>query len=245
VASRRGRRPRRLGGVAAPDVAVRRWSRAERLEQIETLEREGLSAREIGERLDLSPKTVRAYRADPERRRELERRERYRGRCRRCGRPTSGAGGKAAAPPLCAACTRELARVWTDERIVAAIRDWQQRGGEPPTVSDWSPAQAPAEHRGSQRYQAEPERWPSAALLRRRFGSFGAALEAAGFARRAPGARRQWSEAQIVAAIRDWQQRTGEPPRPSEWRHAGERHPAASTVYRVLGSWRRALEAAG
>ena len=75
-----------------------------------------------------------------------------------------------------------------------------------------------------------------------------AAIEAAGLrAARKPqkGRASRWNLNAIADAMRVHSRRTGQPPRRTDWEHAGEDHPAASTVYRVAGSWRRALEAAG
>jgi Homing endonuclease associated repeat len=226
-------------------VTVRRLSRDERVEQIERLEAQGLAPREIAQRLGLAVSTIRAYRADPEGERLRRRREDYRGSCRGCGARTSGGRGRASAPDWCARCSRERLRVWSEEQIVAAIGAWSELTGAPPTVGDWSPAHAPAGHLGSARYLEDPGRWPSAALVRQRFGSFRAAVAAAGFRPMALGPRPRWTRERIAAAVAEWQQRSGRPPTTGDWRHAGERHPSASTVYRVLGSWRRALEATG
>ena len=56
---------------------------------------------EIADRLGLARSTVNKYRRDPEGERERARRERYRGRCRGCGRPTRGSDGPGRAPEWC------------------------------------------------------------------------------------------------------------------------------------------------
>jgi hypothetical protein len=55
--------------------------------------------------------------------------------------------------------------VWTDERIVAALEDWADANGDAPTQKKWEPARSV----------------PSASTIRRHFGSWGDALDAAGF----------------------------------------------------------------
>lgn len=220
--------------------------RAERAREIARLrDAEELPFREIARRLGLAVSTVQIYYADPDGARQRRRREAYRGTCRSCGRRTSGAQGRRKAPAYCADCSRRRRRRWTEQEIVAAVRDWYALAGTPPTVADWSPAHAPAGHGGAMRYRAQPGRWPSAALVARRFGSFPAAVRRAGLEPLPPGPRTRWTEERIVAAIKAWVNRTGAPPTRMEWSRAGRDHPAASTVYRVMGPWRRALAKAG
>jgi hypothetical protein len=131
--------------------------------------------------------------------------------------------------------------------MLEAIRDWAELTGSPPTLADWSPAHAGAGHEGAVRYRSERGRWPSASTVALRFGSFRAALERAGrrVAAPAPGSRWVWTRERIVEAVRRWERESGRPPRRSDWQHAADWHPAASTVYRPMGSWRVALRAAG
>jgi Homing endonuclease associated repeat len=241
-------RARRPAGERVDHAAVARHSRSERVAQIEQLGRRGLTTREIAEELGLARSTVNIYRADPDGERQRQRRERYQGTCAGCGRPTSGSGGPERAPKRCRACAGDRRRSWSEQRVLEAIRDWADLTGSPPTLADWSPAHAPPEHEGAARYRSAPGRWPSASTVAARFGSLGAAIEAAalGRARGQPDGRPpRWSLNAIAEAMRDHASRTGQPPRRSDWQHASEDHPAASTVYRVAGSWRQALEAAG
>ena len=129
-----------------------------------------------------------------------------------------------------------------------SIRDWAELTGSPPTLADWSPAHARAGHEGAARYRSGRGRWPSASTVAARFGSLRAAVEAAGLRparERASGRPSRWNLQAIAEAMRAHAGRTGHTPRRSDWEHADEDHPAVSTVYRVAGSWRRALEAAG
>lgn len=61
---------------------------------------------------------------------------------------------------------------WTEEAIANAIRRWHAEHGRPPLLEDW--------RRGGRDH-------PSATTVQRRFGSWNAAIEAAGFASRPPG----------------------------------------------------------
>jgi hypothetical protein len=240
---------RGAGGPAgrAASAPVKRHSRAERATQIERLERRGLGTREIAAELGLARSTVNIYRRDPDGSRHRQRLERYRGRCRNCGTATSGSDGPGRAAEWCPRCAGKRRRSWTEERILAAIRAWAAETGSPPRVRDWSPAHAVDGNGGVRRYRSEPGRWPSASIVAVRFGSFRAALERAGLPvpAAAPESRRVWTRERISEAVRRWQRETGRSPRRSDWQHAADWHPAASTVYRVAGSWQRALEAAG
>jgi hypothetical protein len=173
------RRPR--GERVAAEV-LDRPGRRERADEIEELAARGFRSDEIAEKLGLARSTVNKYRRDPDGERERARRERYRGRCRGCGRPTRGSDGPGRAPECCRECARLRRRRWSDERLLEAIGDWTRLTGAPPTLYDWSPAHAPAGHRGAARYLAERGRWPNASSVARRFGSLRGAVERAGVA---------------------------------------------------------------
>lgn len=222
-----------------------RVSRAERAHEIAQLrEAKGLSFPEIAARVGLGSQTVRDYYRDPEGKAQRARRERYRGQCRSCGGPTSGYRGPALAPRYCRHCVHEQRRSWTADGVVAAIRDWHKLTRAPPTVADWSSASGRAVARPRAR-GGEPQRWPSESTVRRRFGSFRAAIIASGFEVPTGGAATRWPPERIVSALRAHRERSGAIPRPTDWVRSGDDHPAQSTVYRVLGSWQRALALAG
>jgi hypothetical protein len=159
-----------------------RPGRGERADEIEELAARGFRSDEIAEKLGLARSMVNKYRRDPDGDLERARRERYRGRCRGCGRRTRGSDGPGRAPEWCPACAPLQRRRWSDERLLEAIRDWTRLTGAPPTLYDWSPAHAPAGHSGAARYLAERGRWPNASSVARRFGSLRAAVGAAGVA---------------------------------------------------------------
>ena len=159
-----------------------RPGRRERADEIEELAARGVRSDEIAEKLGLARSTVNKYRRDPDGELERARRESYRGRCRGCGRPTRGSDGPGRGPEWCPECAPVRRRRWSDAQTLEAIRDWTRLTGGPPTVYDWSPAHAPASHRGAARYLAEGGRWPNATSLARRFGSLRAAIDKAGVA---------------------------------------------------------------
>jgi hypothetical protein len=173
------RRPR---GQPVTATVLERPSRRQQAERIEALAGRGLGSEEIADRLGLARSTVNKYRRDPDGERERARREQDRGRCRGCGRPTRGSDGPGRAPEWCPDCAPARRRRWSDAQMLGAIRAWTRLSGAPPTLSDWSPAHAPAGHPGAARYLAERGRWPSASSVARRFGSLRAAVEAAGVA---------------------------------------------------------------
>ncbi|HWK29095.1 MAG TPA: helix-turn-helix domain-containing protein [Solirubrobacter sp.] len=78
--------------------------------------------------------------------------------CPRCGLPVTSPSADA-----CRECTRHepsIARSWTCEDALEAIRDWTDEHGRPPTYRDWTPSRdAPG------RWEAESPRWPSAAAV--------------------------------------------------------------------------------
>lgn len=76
---------------------------------------------------------------------------------------------------------------WTREAIVDAIHRWAAGRGEPPAYQEWSPAMARRRGREDVAEAFYEGEWPPAAVVARRFGSWAEAIEASGFAARAPG----------------------------------------------------------
>lgn len=58
-----------------------------------------------------------------------------------------------------------------------------------------------------------------------------------------------WDRASIIEAIQGWTRRYGRPPTMAQWRQAydlpHDRRPAATTVWRVFGTWNAGIAAAG
>lgn len=117
---------------------------------------------------------------------------------------------------------------WSRERILDAMRAFHGEHGCPPRASDWKRA-LPA--------------YPDPGTVSRHFGSWANALQAAGFQAR----RIEWTDEQLLDAIRSWTREHGAPPKTTSWakRDRAGRWPTAATVQLRFGRWETALLAAG
>jgi hypothetical protein len=94
----------------------------------------------------------------------------------------------------------------SDDDVLDAIRRWTERYGEPPARTDWSPARA---RQAGQEWRAERYHagdWPSVSTVIRRFGTFTAAVRAAGLPPRPQGrhlASRRSLDDEFVGSLRD------------------------------------------
>ncbi len=168
--------------ATAPANPVPRVTRAERADQVLSLHAEGLNPREIAERIGLAPSSVRSILSDPDGSRQQERRRSYQGACVDCGAATDGSNGLASAPVRCHPCYSKTRTRWTRERLVEAIQDFAARYGRPPSAPDWNPSHT---RRMGQTERAErfyvDGCWPHLATVQSVFGSWSAAIRAAGF----------------------------------------------------------------
>ena len=168
------------------------------------LRAQGLSYKAIARELGLPPTTVFSW-LNPvyaERARMMSRAAKARrtGTCVDCGAPTryAGHGGAVAVAARCPACssrrTGEARRVWTPAAIADAIRWWAAEFGAPPAAPDWDGWNSryrlhdPKRADRYERLHAEG-RIPSAAHVADVFGSWNAAIAAAGFTPRPRGGR--------------------------------------------------------
>ena len=147
--------------------------------------------------------------------------------------------------------------------ILAAVRRWADRYGEPPTDLDWNPGRA---RRLGQQWRVErfeDDAWPSADMVRRRFASFNSAVEEAGFKPRSTPRRPRASlsdSSAVLEAVIQWTRLYGDVPTMADWDptrahrlgqdwriarfHQGD-WPSASIVRRRFGSFAAAISASG
>jgi hypothetical protein len=190
----------------------------ERVEAARRLAAAGEPTVVIADHLDVHPATVRNYLCARS--------------CRDCGTAVvSGA-------ELCLRCAleRRRERAWTPAEIVEALRARTAETGRPPTTSEWDSGE-----RAAPKWRRERDRWPTAQLVRSRFGSWDAALRAAGYRARSRG----HTPDVLIAALRQEAGRLGRPPAQREWATASPHRPNASSVVHAFGSWTAGLRAAG
>lgn len=100
------------------------------------------------------------------------------------------------------------AGTWSRVRIIEAMRAWRREEGRAPRSYDWAPDTGRAMgmlRPEPARFETEHPRWPSTSCVRDHFGSFSAALRAAGFPARIP--PRELSRPERVAAARRLRER--------------------------------------
>jgi hypothetical protein len=124
---------------------------------------------------------------------------------------------------------------WDKTTICYAIELWHRRTSRTPALIEWR--NAGADH-------------PSTFTVLRVFGSWNAAIKAAGFRPRNRGSHKssraaQWDQASIIQALINWHDHNGRSPKQAEWRSRDPYRPSASTVVRVFGRWNAGIEAAG
>jgi AcrR family transcriptional regulator len=140
---------------------------------------EGLSIRQIADRLGRSPATVKAYFYDPTGDKARAVKARYVGVCRGCGAYTQPRNGKGDAYAYCKAChPGAIERRWTRERVLDAMRSWRALYGQLPSSYDWS--RTHARRRNAQALERLRQGdWPSATVVSKLYGSWAAARDAA------------------------------------------------------------------
>jgi hypothetical protein len=157
---------------------------------IAELRRNGASLRSIGDRYGVSRERIRQIVHDHypsvtqqvSEGREQARRERV--ICPDCG------GVKAPTAKKCRACKIANDTRWTRERIISAMQEYHRLHGTTPSCTAWNPSLA--------RWRNSPELadkfysdgcWPSVQTVQIRFGSWNAAVDAAGLTRNRAGRR--------------------------------------------------------
>lgn len=149
--------------------------RVERAAQAAELRAQGLLYREIAARLGVSVSYAQDLVNDPDGSKVRARKDSYRGRCADCGRPTDGSWGRGPqASKRCVRCAGARQRIWTRDRIIDALRDFADERGRAPTAGELG-----AGSNCTDRVAWLP-RWQT---VRKVFGSYPAACEAAGLPR--------------------------------------------------------------
>lgn len=161
----------------------------ERLELAHELIGDGKNVREAAEILGVARSTLATWLDDPDGVKTRARKTRYAQPCMDCGVPTSGSEGWRD-EPRCLACARAHRddKIWTQDAIVLAIQEWIAEYGDPPSVNDWGPYRARhalGDEERAARFEQADGAWPSVTTVYATFGSFNAALVAAGLNPRA------------------------------------------------------------
>jgi hypothetical protein len=106
------------------------------------------------------------------------------------------------------------------EAIIARIRDWACVHGEPPTIRDWDPSRARRTGQAWRAERFETGEWPSVGMVKRQFGTFNAAVQAAGLAPRHRPRRLKrhlTGPEQVIAAIIEGTKRYAELLAQADW----------------------------
>lgn len=127
---------------------------------------------------------------------------------------------------------------WSREEIIDAIRAFAAEHGRPPRPNEWRLSGGTLGERGTR---------PQVGTVRARFGTFEAAVIAAGFE---SASRPTWSTEEILTAIRAFAVTHGRPPTHRDWLRASRpgdpTHPTSAVVVnRFGGSFAAAVVAAG
>lgn len=197
------------------------------------------------------------------------RKTQYAGECIDCGKKLNGSDGRGPnAAKRCVQCagiaTGAEREIWTRDQIIARMHEWAAEHGEQPAMTDWNPFKARSmnDPERAERFEAADGHWPWMASVVEKFGSWNAAIEAAGFGARDPWCPTTWTQELVVARIREWVDLYGQPPRATDWSpvaarqkgfpdraeafEAADNHwPWMNTVIARFGTWNAAIEAAG
>jgi len=98
-----------------------------------------------------------------------------------------GCGGhKSRAASLCRACAHpaipQRARIlWTREMIIERVQQWNRTHGQPPTATDWNPSMLVGTGLAAKAESFYSGCWPQMGTVSNHFGSWSAAIAAAGF----------------------------------------------------------------
>lgn len=184
----------------------------ERLAKVLALRAGGATYDEIANETGLPYRTVWHWIDDPTGEKKRARVDSYRTPCIKCGALTDGSIGRRreGEDAVCRRCAPNHYRIWDRDAIVCAIQEWaDQNGGIPPTATDWNPAMARAIDKPEKADKFSEACWPHVVTVQSYFGTWNAAIKAAGFEPRPPGNYgRDGEDPTIVQEIAD-QYRSG------------------------------------
>lgn len=151
------------------------------------LREQGWTYKQIGEYFGVSLQAANEWVTDPYGVKRDLRKQAYRGTCVDCGASTFS--GDKIPPKRCHPCAVQDAVMWTREAILGAIRAWaREHGGIPPSATDWNPNQAIKNGRPEKAVKYYRDNaWPCLTTVQTMFGSWNAAITAAGYTPRRPG----------------------------------------------------------
>lgn len=222
--------------------------------RVAKLRQTGMSTAEIARRAKLSESYVYELINDPTGEAKRQRKRDYRRRntrpCPRCGHEMPGRNDTQrdrGRTRVCASCWNEEHAI-SDEDILDAIRWWHDRYGEPPTSRDWgnSGSRTPISRLQQERLDdaRSIRELPSVTAVTSHFGSWPAAIEAAGLTPRVR-TPQSWDRDAIVRSMRTWEQTHGQAPTSVDWSKATPETPSTVTVARHFRSFPAAVKAAG
>lgn len=212
-------------------------TRAERVRQVRELRAAGLTNTEVATRLGLSYGMVHSYLHDPDGSRDRERKRRAAGTCADCGGPTFNGGSR---PPLrCSACEKiriSREKYWTRERVLEEIARFVAENGRRPSSSEWLGG----------KHGRSGDGFPYSSTVLDLFGTWNAAMEAAGLGVNKPGqyivrSRSTRPDLSTIEGVAELLRRE------SPWGVAPStrRSPLYSRVRRLGYSWEEACALAG
>jgi hypothetical protein len=179
---------------------------AEKAAQAAALREQGMTGTAIAARMGISK--TRAYELlnDPDGSKTRARKRQYDLECTVCGGRASGTTPSRMVnrdEPVCAACSGAHYATWSREAIILAIQEWaDEHGGVPPSATDWNRHQAQGRGMDEGVDEWRSGAWPSTVTVQNYFGSWNAAIEAAGFTPTPSGHYgRDGEDPQIIAEI--------------------------------------------
>lgn len=143
-------------------------SRAEKAARAAELYAQGMTGTRIAEIMGISSSHCYDLLSDPSGEKLRARKARYETPCAGCGR-TVNSNSPPVDGQVCIRCAMDERTIWTRDAIVLAIQEWaDENGGIPPAANDFYRAGA-------------TDRNPSVVTVQKQFGTWNAAIRAAGF----------------------------------------------------------------